>query len=64
MNAFLTKDHHTKQRLHALRGYARKADRLLDKPKPNWLLIGLVMALVLAFAYGMGIDLAIAAVFG
>ena len=28
MNAFLSRDHHNKQRLHALRGYAQKVDRL------------------------------------
>ena len=60
MNAFLTKDHHNKQRLHALRGYAKHADRLDDRAPINWLHVALVMALALGIAYATGVHLAVA----
>jgi hypothetical protein len=59
MNAFLTKDHHTKQRLHALRGYARHADRLRDDSKgPHTLGLfaaALAIAFVLTALWGLGL---------
>jgi hypothetical protein len=59
MNAFLTKDHHTKQRLHALRGYARHADRLRDDSNGVGTLGVYAAALAIVFAltalWGLGL---------
>ncbi len=52
MNAFLTKDHHNKQRLYALRGYMQKADRLdYYQPKPKRAVNPLWRAIRCAFGF-------------
>ncbi len=64
MNAYLSRknfDHNTPQRKQAIRALAGKIDRMDAKPV-SWLTIALVVAMFLAFAYGMGAHLAIAAV--
>ena len=62
MSVTLFRVNQRRQAIRALES-AHVRNRRTDKPISP-LMIGLVMALVLAFAYGMGIDLAIAAVFG
>ena len=59
MNAYLTKrnaDHHTPNRLHALRGYAREADRLNRLPPYTtaelWLML---VAGILALGIVLGV---------
>ena len=58
MSAKLTReiyDHHNAQRIHALRGYARHADRLDGRADINWLLVLLCLVAFAAAAVALNL---------